>query len=39
MLFEPDTPQLPELFQGLREFKKNEIFYASITEMAVEKYQ
>ncbi len=36
--FEPDTPQLPELFQGLREFK-NEIFYASITEMAVEKYQ
>ncbi len=36
--FEPDTPQLPELFQRLRELK-NEVFYASITDMAVEMYQ
>lgn len=35
---EPDSPRLPEIFQRLRELK-NEIFYASITELAVEKYQ
>jgi uncharacterized protein (TIGR04255 family) len=34
----PDSPELPIIFQSLRELK-NEIFYASITEKCVEKYQ
>ncbi len=35
---DPEDPSLREIFQRLRELK-NEIFYASVTEMAVEKYQ
>jgi len=34
----PDHPSLPEIFEQLRRLKNN-IFYASITETTVEKYQ
>lgn len=34
----PDDPELPKMFQQLRELK-NEIFYASITEKAAEIYE
>jgi hypothetical protein len=35
---DPTDPELPALFQQLRELK-NEIFYASITEKSAEMYQ